>query len=274
MSRSNRFMSAEKKIGNQIVWATLLAILLLVSVSAYSSSQIQDLLDPLTDETNEGSVAYTNAVARLKTPDTQTLQVIMREVQDIGVLERKQSFDEAGNRTFVLRKAFEIMGTNLTPLLPQLRSEFLSGNSIGASGWALIAVGADGWCVLRQGLTNVNLRVELASLESMPYVKGTNAWLALPSLRTLLTNELYVVRTQCIMAIGQTDLNPEAKIKLITHALEAETNFTVKCFAIKELEQFGNNTNVMPIIEQMKNDDNASVRNTASNVLLHIEKVN
>jgi len=249
----------------------VLALLFLLIPTIYSNAQINDLLNTLDDNSNRETTVSTNDLAKLKSPDVQTLRLIMVEIQDIGRLEQKQLFVDAANRIYPLRKAFEIMGTNLVPLLPALRAEFLSGKSIGASGWALVFMGENGWPVLRQGLTNTNERVQLCSLEAMPYIKGTNAWLALPSLTSLLTNNLDIVRMQAVAAVGKADVNSGEKIRLLLGVLDVETNYTVKCIAIKQLEPFVDDAKVVSILERLSKDRNVSVRYNASNALLHVE---
>jgi hypothetical protein len=251
---------------------TLVIALLLLACGVKctnSDSHIQALLEPLA-LTNKASIDYTTAVARFQHPDRQTLQLIKVEIKSIGDLERKQNYLEAANRTLSLRKAFEIAGTNLAPLLPDFGSEFLSGDSVGASGWALVTIGGDAWLTLLQGLTNTNLRVQLCAVEAMPYANGTNAALALPFLESFLTNKSDILRIQSVDAIGQLAVDVKGKTNSLLHTMEVDTNITVRCMAIKALGRLGNSENVIAILQQASKDKNASVRYAATTMLKEI----
>jgi HEAT repeat protein len=240
-----------------------------------AQTSIRPLLDSLA-ATNHVSSQYTNVVAKFKHPDSNMLRLIEGEVQDIGRLEKQQRYSEASDRIYMLREALLIAGTNLVPLRPKLETSFLSGNSIGASGWALVAIGPYGYPTLLCGITNVNARVRAAAVEAMPYVKGTNALKALSLLETL-SNEPPTLHIQVIDSISKLDVNNDLKrIKLLQFA-ESETNVTAKCIAIKCIGQLGiDDAGIIEFLKQASKDANESVRYSANVALqnLKLHKVN
>lgn len=242
----------------------MICFLLVSSASSAESTNHMELLLASLTATN-GTAEYTNAVVVFQHPDNATLRLIMAEVDYIGSLEKKEDYAGAADRIFALRRAFELAGTNLEPLLPELRSKFLSGESVGASGWALVTMGENAWPILIQGLTNVNSRVQLAAVEAVASAKGTNAAVALPVLERLLAEKSPLLRIQTLDTIGKLEVETKLKTPLLIRAVENETNITAKCIAIKGLANLAElNENAIKVLQRAQKDDNKSVRAAAA----------
>jgi hypothetical protein len=248
----------------------VLAILLNGAERVHSDTPIQNLLGSLDLESNNASIDYTNAVMKLAHPDSNTLKAILDEVMAVGTLERMQKWDEFGDRLFRLSKAFDRMGTNLTPLLSDLEVEFLSGDSVSASGRALLKIGGDAWTPLRQGLTNENSRVQLCAVETMAYAEGTNAVLALPFLRGFLTNDTENIQVQTVVTIGRMGIDIKTKKTLLIQSIENVTNVTSKCMGLKAPGGMGKDEDVITILKRASKDTNPTVRHTAAESLREI----
>jgi HEAT repeats len=248
--------------------------------------EVETLLKPLGtatdlsvyDQKDQSSKGYREMVDKLKNADSQTLRLLMDEVTNIGVLEKAQPTALSGisaYRAYRINEAFQIVGTNAAPLLPELKNEFLSGKSIYASESGLLAIGKDGWAILFQGLTNSNLRVQIAAAAIMSLATGTNALIAFPYLSNFATNysaqsELRVSAVESIV-----DLAVASKIKLLIliQSVRSNTNVEVRIEAIKEIGRLGiYNDDVRTCLEEMGKDQNKYVRLAVTNALQALDR--
>jgi hypothetical protein len=262
----------------KVAFLLWLAMLLLPQVccaqSDHRSSEVEALLAPLGtatdssvyDSKDQSSKDYREMVEKLKKADAQTLRLLMDEVANIGVLEKGEPTGLSGipaYRAYRINEAFQIVGTNAAPLFRELKSEFLSGKSIYASESGLLAVGNDGWSILFQGLTNSNLRVQIAASAIMSLATGTNALVAFPYLSNFATN--YSVpselRESAVLSIVDLTIAPKTKLPILILAVKGNTNVIIRIEAIKEIGRLGiHNEEVRTCLEEMGKDQNKYVR--------------
>jgi len=258
-----------------LVW---LAMLFLPQVcraqSDHRNPEVEALLAPLGTATDssvylskdQSTKGYREMVERLTKADTQTLRLLMDEVTNINVLEKSEPTGLSGisaYRAYRINQAFQIVRPNTAPLLPELKSEFLSGKSVYASECGLLAIGKDGWSILLQGLTNSDLRVQTAAVAIMSLATATNASIAFPHLSNFATNystpsELRISAVESIVDLAVT---PKSKLPILIHVVTGDTNVEIRCEAIKEIGRLGiYNEEVRTCLEETGKDQNKYVR--------------
>jgi DNA-binding Lrp family transcriptional regulator len=263
---------------HRIVFHTSLTLLLLPQVccaqSDHRNPRVEALLAPLGAATDssvylskgQSSKDHKEMVEKLEKADIQTLRLLMDEVTNIGVLEKNESTGLSGisaYRAYRINEAFQIVGTNAAPLLPELKSEFLSGKSIYASESGLLAIGEDGWSILFQGLTNSNLRVQIATAAIMSLATGTNVSVAFPYLSHFATNYSTPseLRISAVESIVDLTVAPKTKLPILIQAVKGDTNIEIRCEAIKEIGRLGiYNEEVQKCLERAGKDQNEHVR--------------
>jgi hypothetical protein len=267
-----------KLTSQRFVFLVWLAMLLLPQVcsaqSDHRNPKVEALLGPLGtatdssvyDPKDQSSKDYREMVEKLKNADTQTLRLLMDEVTNINVLEKSEPTGLSGisaYRAYRINEAFQIVGTNAAPLLPELKGEFLSGKSIYASESGLLAIGKDGWSILFQGLTNSNLRVQIATVAIMSLATGTNALVAFPYLSNFATNYSAPseLRVSAVESIVDLAVMPKTKLPILIQAVKGNTNVEIRIEAIKEIGRLGiYNEEVRTCLEETGKDQNKYVR--------------
>lgn len=252
--------------------------------SDYRSPKVEALLKPLGPANSalvytpkKSTKAYKNMEQRLKNADTTVLKLLMEEVANIGFLQQTQHSlaPTTAYRTYRLYEAFQIVGTNATPIFSQLTNEFVSGKSAWGAGCGLMAVGEKGWLVLIQGLTNSNAKVQLAALDAMHHAQRTDAILAFPHLAQLATNSFvsHTIRREAEHSMVGLDVNPQMKIPVLLNIAETATNVFDKLAAIAAFK-LNNITNaeVLSFLEQASHDENKRVRHTSIMVLKELKE--
>ena len=249
--------------------------------SGYQNTNEEALLEqiqPLGGQVpDKSSASYEDAFIKLRHPNAQTLQLLMDEVTNIGVLEKRHSYSsqEAADRIYRIRQAFDVVGTNAAPLFPDLKAEFLSGKSVSASALGLLAIGDDGWPVLLGGLTNTNPRVRLAAVNAMRCAKETNASLAFPYLCDFATNSLEssLLRREAAESIEGIGVDPQLKIPVLIYIGKSDSDFSIRCMAIQAIGQTGVYDNdVRKFLEQASKDKNHYVRLAVETALKELNR--
>ena len=252
-------------------------------------SRVETLLSPLGHGTNEtiieqperASKKYKEMVSKLRNPNSGALQLLMEEVTNIGVLEKKGKSGkllgmtgDALYRYNRIYKAFQIAGTNAEPLFSQLTNEFLTGRSVYASQAGLLAIGTNtSMPVFIQGLTSSLPRVQVASAAVLRRSKGTNALSALPYLFGFATNRSAPeeLRFISVQSLAQSGISPEVKIPALIQITQVDTNYVFKCLAIEGIGNIGvSNKLIHRFLEQEMKDSNRVVRLAATNVLIYL----
>jgi len=215
---------------------------------------------------------YEQKIYRLRHPDSKTLQLLMDEIKDIGAVE-KVDYSNAADRIIRIRKAFEIVGTNAAPLIPDLRKEFLSGNNVGDSAWTLVYIGGNAWPTLFEGLTNSNEGIRNSSVSAMSYTSGTNTVLALPYLESFLTNRSEETRIVAAGSLGYLSVDANMKLPALIQCAEGDTNITVRASAVKAIRQIGiNSPEVREALKHIsESDKNELIRRFAAKSLEEIQ---
>jgi hypothetical protein len=221
---------------------------------------------------DEPPLDYEQKIYRLRHPDSKTLQLLMDEIKDIGAVE-KVDYSNAAGRIIRIRKAFEIVGTNAAPLIPDLRKEFLSGNNVGDSAWALVYIGGNAWPTLFEGLTNSNEGIRNSSVFAMSYTSGTNAVLALPYLESFLTNRSDVTRSVAADSLGNLPVDASMKLPALIQCAERDANITVRVSAVKAIQHIGlNSPTVSDALKRIsESDENEFVKRFAAKSLEEIQ---
>ena len=204
-----------------------------------ADEKIHEFVQPLTDDLNTNSENYKGLARQLQNPDKKTARLIMNEVKMIGRNERIGNFEFAMSRTMLLRKVYGIAGTNMLPLLPDLGAEYLSGDSVGASAWGLVAIGGPAWAYLQAGLTNSNSKVQISSVEAMAYADNKIASDSLPLFNGFLESKSEILRIATVETISQLPIDEEKKENILLAAIEKDASINVRCMAIKSLAKIG-----------------------------------
>lgn len=219
------------------------------------------------------SMAYKQLVKQLRNANGRTLQLLMDEVTNVGVLEENQQFELSGSpayRVYRLGEAFQVVGTNAAPLLDQLESEFLSGRSVYGSECGLLAIGQDGWSVLLRGLTNSDLRVQVAAAAIMGSAKGGTASLAFPYLSHFATNQSASTQLKraSVMSIIDMPVSAKKKIPILIEVAKNDKNVGLRAEAVKALGPLGvGDTSAREFLKEALKDKNHYVRLAASTAI-------
>ena len=247
--------------------------------SDYRNPKVEAFLQPLGpakgpsvfNSADKSSKKYKRMVSQLQNADSDTLQLLMSEVTNIGALNKTNILlrGKAQFRAFRLGKAFAIIGTNAAPLLSKLRNQFLSGNAWAAE-CGLLYIGEDAWPVLLQGLTNSNVQVQLAAMDAMHYAQHTNAVLAFPYLSEILTNRFAssLVRSAAEASLVQLAVDPKLKVPVWVQMGGVVTNEIDKRVAISQIWHAGViNKEVREFLDESSHDSDERTRSLATKVL-------
>ncbi|HUA37126.1 MAG TPA: hypothetical protein VMA35_01865 [Candidatus Sulfopaludibacter sp.] len=245
---------------------------------------METLLAPLGTATNdsvfspdESTKDYKRMVEQLRNPNTETLQILMEEVTNVGAVQGGQLYIKITKgdlvyRAYRLGEAFQIVGTNAAPLFPELRSEFLSGRSTWGSECGLLFIGAEAWPVFLEGLTKRNQQVQIAAMSGLSFsnVPPSIAQLAFPYLCRFATNlsESVLFRGFAQRSIVELAVKPEIKNPALMRITNVETNWFNRCVIIDEIGYAGfDNKDVRQFLGRTSKDENKHVREMSEKAL-------
>lgn len=183
------------------------------------------------------------AVEKLRQMGTNALPRLMEEVRTaakIEVTNRTQAIDT--NRRLIL--AFEVLGSDAWPLLPQLIEEFHAGRCIGASAAGIkIIGGTDAGLALVAGLTNLNPNVRYAAMSALSSFRTNNevALAAVPFLLLRLQDDSGPARALAASVLGSLQVKPETVLPALMEVAQHDLDVVVRRTSIKAIGRFGTN---------------------------------
>lgn len=238
---SLRLQTAERVFPNQNVSQQaeeLRKILeaLMLSLPATSSTNNREFL-------TDGLQRRQDALEKLRANASAYLPQLMEEVYATGRMEATNR-NAAASRTAQLALAFEALGSEARPLLPQLEVEFNAGRSIGPCVAAFQHIGGtDCGLILVSGLTNSDRRIRNAAM-SVLSVFSTNRGVALSAVRPLLEilkDDSAFSRALAASILGALKQRPDVVIPDLVQVAKNDPDFVVRVSAIKAIGRFGTN---------------------------------
>jgi hypothetical protein len=217
------------------------------------------------------SPEYEQRMARLRHPDDKTLQSLMELVRAVG--KSGSGSTNADDYLPSIYRAFEIIGTNAAPLIPELRREFLAANACAAYG--LAQIGGDAWGILFDGLTNSDAKVRISAVMAMAYARDTNAVSALPYLKSFLSDNSTSMRSIAAGALGRLSVSANSKLPSLIQAARTDTNLVVRAAAVMAIAVTGTNSaEVQDVLKQIgESDSSPSVRLAARQAIKKLAKL-
>jgi hypothetical protein len=184
-----------------------------------------------------------NAIEKLRARGTNILPRLMKEVRSVGRLEATNR-PAARDATMRLVLAFEVLGDDAKPLLPELIDEFRSGRSIGPSIAGLASIGGtEAGFALISGLTNSDPAIRNASRSALSTFKTNRevAISAVPHLLIILKDDSPFSRALASSVLGSLRVKSEAVIPNLIQIAKYDTNFVARVSAIEAIGRFGTN---------------------------------
>jgi HEAT repeat protein len=215
------------------------------------------------------------AVEKLRQLRSKVLPRLMEEVRAAGKVEatNRAAATDATRRIIL---AFDVLGGDARPILPELIEEFHAGRSIGASISGIKYIGGtDAGLALLPGLTNSDPYIcngVMSALSSF----GTNRAVALAATSPILLHlqdSSTFSRALASTVLGSLRSKPEVVIPALLQLAESDPDFVVRGSAIKAIGCFG--TNAVWVEPRLKTiataDKDAHVRRTAEIALLAVQ---
>jgi hypothetical protein len=184
-----------------------------------------------------------DAVDKLRANKSDVLPQLMQEVYAIGLIEVTNQ-SAAAARTARLALAFEVLGNDARPLLPELEKEFDAGRSIGPCVAAFQYIGGtDCGVILVSGLTNSDRLIRNAAMSALSGF-ATNREVALSAARPLLQilkDDSEFSRALAASVLGSLQQESDAVIADLLQVAKNDSDFVVRATAIKAIGRFGTN---------------------------------
>lgn len=183
------------------------------------------------------------AAEKIRQLGTNILPQLMEKVRLVGQVEstnRTASLDD----TRRIARAFEILGSDATPLLPSLIKELQSGRSIGPSIAGLVSIGGTkAGLALVSELTNSDpvIRNWTMSVLSGFSTNRDVALAAVPLLLERLGDDSEFSRSLAASVLGYMNTNPKTVLPALVHVAEKDRDIVARCMAIKAIGHFGTN---------------------------------
>ena len=239
------------------------------------SHKIAVLVQNANAETNVSTPG--EGVGNLLRPDERTFELLIEETVRIGELRASGSINtNLLIRSSQLRSAFEIVGSNAAPLLGALRTNYLSGQNPGDSGWALYYMGEPAWGTLIEGLSNRNPTVQACSAGFLGILPEAVAERSVPDLLLVSRNGNEVARSSAILALDRIRPDPSIAMPPLLLALTNDPDYQVRAVAARALGGYAHDSSVakQALISAAQVDADGFVRSAASQAVEAADQMN
>jgi hypothetical protein len=194
--------------------------------------------------------------------------LILPEMDAIGRVE-PSSDEKAEIRHERFQEMVNALGTNLEPIVPRLREEYLSDKHTSEAGWALVASGSKGWAALVEGLSSTNIRIQTGSIDALSYTGDAQNPEAIARIVKLSTNGGVVVRVFAAIYFGKLTNDVNVAVPTLVNMLRLDTDEAVRVSSAKSLAHFRQFT---PIADEAikfawNNDSSQVVRDLAGRLI-------
>lgn len=184
-----------------------------------------------------------DALGKLRANVSDYLPQLMEEVYAVGAIEATNRH-AAASRTAQLALAFEALGSEASPLLPKLKTEFNAGRSIGPCVAAFQHIGGtDCGLILVSGLTNSDRLIRNAAMSALSGFSTNHeiAFCAVLPLTQLLKDDSEFSRALAASVLGSLQQAPDNAIPDLLRVAKNDPDFVVRVSAVKAIARFGTN---------------------------------
>jgi HEAT repeat protein len=208
-----------------------------------------------------GKRAIPRLLEMLQTKDSPLKLTLMRLHQKQSLVKIAFTPDYISRR--VATEGFWALGPQAKDALPQLVRLFHDTNIACDAACAMARIGPESVGILREGLTNLNDQIRVASANGLAYA-GSNAWVAVPDLVARLKDTSSEVRLTAEVALGGFAKQPEVVVPALVEILDGSTHSTrglvadeLRRYAAEALGRFGQHaTSAVPALLRALSDTN------------------
>lgn len=234
------------------------------------NAELNHLLVTLKSPVNSGE-AYRGAADQLLKLSTNALPLLLQKVRCIdGIAVTNPAL--AGERKEQLQAAFQVLGTNARPILPDLIHEFQSGRCLGNAPHAIAHIGGEeAGRILIAATTNKDPGIRTCGATALAFLGNDDriAHDAIPPLLKLLRDSSTVPKTTAATTLGILRREPEVVVPALLKVAETDRNPVVRLGALSAVGRFGSRTAfAIPRLEAIaRKDVDSHVRRFAKEVL-------
>lgn len=183
------------------------------------------------------------AAATLRRAGTNTLPILMAEVNRIGMVGAT-NIPEATHLKMKLQAAFEVLGSEASPLLPELITEFRAGRSLEVVPYAIAQIGGDqAGRALVEAITNRNPKIQASGVSAIQYFNNNQevSKVAVQPLVQLLQDRSGPLRMMAANTLGRLRTAPHVVVPALLCTAEKDSDAVVRKIALKAIACFGTN---------------------------------
>jgi HEAT repeat protein len=218
------------------------------------------------------------AATQLRILGTNALPLLLEELESFDRIEETNTI-EAKDRQVKIQAAFEVLGPEAKPLIPELVVDLKVGRNPGNAAQGLAEIGGnDAGLALVQAITNPVSVVRLSAASAITHFKDNReiATSAINPLLCCLADGSVVLRSVAVNALGTLEAKPDVVVPALLRVAETDPESILRAGAIQSIGRFGANavsaeTRLQTIAESDKSED---VRRMAIRVLQTIAKAN
>ena len=216
------------------------------------------------------------AAAQLRFLGTNALPLLFDEVKIVGQIG-KTNILLAVNRKAEISAAFQVIGPEAKPLVPNLIQELNAGRNPGNSAQALADIGGEeAGTALVRAITNPIPAVRESAAAAIEGFKDNPdiAKSAVKPLLECLNDKVPVLRPIAIDSLGVLGKEPTIVIPVLLQIAETDSDVVLRSAAIKSIGRFGTNAlTAQATLHSIAISDNSDfVRKRAAQVSQDLEK--
>jgi hypothetical protein len=219
------------------------ALITITSIGAEQLSgldaELNQLLARLRSPLNK-SGAHDRAADELLKLGTNALPLLLQKVRSIdGIAVTNPAL--AGEHKEELQAAFQVLGTNARPILPDLVHEFQSGRCLGNAPDAIANMGGEeSGRVLIAAMTNKESRIRACGAAALAIMvdEDETARKAIPPLLRLLNDSVIVPKTVAATTLGTLGREPEVVVHALLKVAETDPDPVARLAALGAVRRF------------------------------------